>query len=203
MQYKFLINDFRLLRRNLLHDLLRQRENTHTYTFIKALISNTSFKICFWFRVCQYLSKYNIAILSTISKLIYRHYQFKTGIQIDLDTNINEGLSIAHFSCIVISAKSIGRNFTIMQGCTIGSQRGGKKAGIPTIGNNVVVCAGAKVIDNIKIGNNVMIGANAVVVSDIPDNAVCAGIPAQIINMNGIEKTSYHYERNRNINNLL
>ena len=59
MQYKFLINDFRLLRRNLLHDLLRQRENTHTYTFIKALISNTSFKICFWFVTIQNWRKHS------------------------------------------------------------------------------------------------------------------------------------------------
>lgn len=73
-----------------------------------------------------------------------------------------------------------------MQGCTIGSQRGGRKGGIPTIGDNVVVCAGAKVIGNIKIGNNVMIGANAVVVDDVPDNAVVAGVPAKIINMNGV-----------------
>lgn len=171
-------------------DLLRQRSNTNCFSFMKCLLSNTSFKICFWYRYAKHYR--NTPILSTITYLIYRHYQFKTGIQIDLNTEINEGLSIAHFSCIVISAKSIGKHFTIMQGCTIGSQRGGRKGGIPTIGDNVVVCAGAKVIGNIKIGNNVMIGANAVVVDDVPDNAVVAGVPAKIINMNGVEKTSYH-----------
>lgn len=171
-------------------DLLRQRTDTKFLTFIKCLLTNTSFKICFWYRYAKHYR--NTPILSTITFLIYRHYQFKTGIQIDLDTEIGEGLSIAHFSCIVISAKRIGKHFTIMQGCTIGSQRGGKKGGVPIIGDNVVVCAGAKVIGNIKIGNNVMIGANAVVVNDVPDNAVVAGVPAKIINMNGKEKTSYH-----------
>lgn len=172
------------------YDLLRQRSDLKFSTFIKCLFTNTSFKICFWYRYAKLYR--NTPLLSTITNLIYRHYQFKTGIQISLDTEIGPGLSIAHFSCIVISAKSIGKHFTIMQGCTIGSQRGGKKGGIPTIGDNVVVCAGAKVIGNIRIGNNVMIGANAVVVDNIPDNAVVAGVPAKIINMNGVEKTSYH-----------
>ena len=79
-----------------------------------------------------------------------------------------------------------------MQGSTIGSYRGSIKGGSPSIGDNGVICAGAKVIGNIKLGNNVMVGANAVVVKDIPDNAVVAGVPARIINMNGIERTSYH-----------
>lgn len=171
-------------------DLLRQRSDTKFFTFIKCLLTNTSFKICFWYRYAKHYRK--TPILSTITYLIYRHYQFKTGIQIDLNTEIGKGLSIAHFSCIVISAKSIGKHFTIMQGSTIGSQRGGRKGGIPTIGDNVVVCAGAKVIGNIKIGNNVMIGANAVVVDDVPDNAVVVGAPAKIISMNGVEKTSYY-----------
>lgn len=178
------------LRMYLKADLLRQRPNCKPSTFIKALLFNTSFKICFWYRVYKHLE--HIPFLSTIIYIIYRYYQFKTGVQISIDSQIDEGLSIVHFSCIIIGGGKIGKHFTIMQGCTIGSNRGGKKAGYPTIGNNVVVCAGAKVIGNIKIGNNVMIGANAVVVNDIPDNAVVAGIPAKIINMNGQEKTKFY-----------
>lgn len=78
-----------------------------------------------------------------------------------------------------------------MQQVTIGSSRGGNRSGYPKIGNNVVVCCGAKIIGNVTIGNNVIIGANAVVTKDIPDNACVAGIPAKIINMNGEEHTKY------------
>lgn len=53
----------------------------------------------------------------------------------------------------------------------------------PTIGDNVVVYAGAKIIGGVHIGNNVIIGANAVVTKDVPDNCVVAGVPARIIKM--------------------
>jgi serine O-acetyltransferase len=72
-------------------------------------------------------------------------------------------------------------------------QKGGwDKAGTPNIGNSVVIATGAKLIGNIQIGNNVFIGANAVCVKDVPDNAVVGGIPAKILNMNGIEKTYFY-----------
>lgn len=63
--------------------------------------------------------------------------------------------------------------------------RGGKRAGYPILGDNVVVCCGAKIIGNVRIGNNVIIGANAVVVTDIPDYAVVGGVPAKVIGKNG------------------
>lgn len=66
-----------------------------------------------------------------------------------------------------------------MQQVTIGMNNGKR----PILGDNVVVCCGAKVIGGITVGNNVMIGANAVVCKDVPDNCVVAGVPAKIIKM--------------------
>ena len=60
----------------------------------------------------------------------------------------------------------------------------GRKSGIPTIGDNVVIFAGAKILGNIKIGNNVVIGANATVTNNVPDNSVVVGSPAKIISDN-------------------
>ena len=80
---------------------------------------------------------------------------------------------------------------TIFQGVTIGSMRG---KGVPVIGNNVVIAAGAKVIGDVRIGNNVFIGANAVVVKDVPDGAVVGGNPARIISMKGAQYVSYYTE---------
>lgn len=76
-----------------------------------------------------------------------------------------------------------------MQNVTIGSTRG---KGVPTLGNNILICAGAKIVGGVKIGNNVVIGANAVVVNDIPDNSVVVGVPARIINSNSHKILKYY-----------
>ena len=90
---------------------------------------------------------------------------------------IGGGLLIQHGFSTCINAKKIGNNCKIYHQVTIGNN--GEKR--PAIGNNVVVCCGAKVIGGVNIGNDVIIGANAVVVKDIPDHCIVAGIPAQII----------------------
>lgn len=90
---------------------------------------------------------------------------------------IGPGLLIQHGFATIVNAKKIGKNCRILQQVTVGYT----EKGHPTIGDNVVICAGAKVIGNITIGNNVKIGANAVVCDDVPDNCVVAGIPAKII----------------------
>ena len=75
----------------------------------------------------------------------------------------------------------IGENCTIYQHTTFGAAHGEKdQDGVPTIGNNVMVGVGATILGPIKIGNNVSIAAHAVVMEDVPDNAVVAGIPAEI-----------------------
>jgi len=77
----------------------------------------------------------------------------------------------------------IGKNVTIFHQVTIGSiqTEDSKHPGSPTIGNNVIIGVGAKILGGITIGNNVKIGANSVVVKDIPDNAVVVGVPGKII----------------------
>jgi len=178
---------------NLIKSDLRRITVCNFSNIIKNLITSYSFIITFWFRIGTYLSnKKNILykLILFFVKIIYKHNQYKTGIQLPLGTKVAKGLNFAHFSCIVINhASIIGENCTIFQGVTIGSKRG-RNGGAAKIGNNVVIASGAKIIGNVLIGNNVMIGANSVVVKDIPDNAVVAGNPAQIINYNG----KYHTE---------
>ena len=82
------------------------------------------------------------------------------------------GIIISHYA-------HIGKDAWIAQQVTIGQAMNENVA--PTLGDNVIIGAGAKIIGNLKIGNNVTIGANSVVVNDIPDNCVCAGVPARII----------------------
>ena len=173
-----------------------QRFNTNSkLKLIKYLINNASFKITFWFRIGSFLQQKTgiiFKLLYIITKLIYKHNQYLTGIQLPLGTKIKGGLNFSHFSCIVLNKNCIiGSNCTIFQGVTIGSVRG-PKGGVPIIGNNVVICAGAKIIGKVNIGSNVIIGAGAVVVNNIPDNSVAVGVPAQVISKNGILNTEYY-----------
>lgn len=155
---------------------------------LKYLVFNASYKITFWFRIGGYLkSKSNILfkVLYAFVFLVYKHYQYKTGIQMPLGTLVGNGLCFPHFSCIVIFDQCIiGNNCTIFQGVTIGAKRG-RNAGSPQIGHNVVISPGSMIIGNITIGNNVMIGANSVVIRDVPDNVVVAGNPAKVVNYEG------------------
>lgn len=116
------------------------------------------------------------------------------GVLLRLGTKIGPGFKIAHAGGIVINnSTKIGKNFTIMQNCTIGSVYG-PNGGVPTIGDNVVMCAGSIVIGKVKIGNNVMIGAGAVVTKDVPDNAVVVGVPAKIVSYEGAKHVGYYIQ---------
>ena len=75
----------------------------------------------------------------------------------------------------------IGKNCNIAQGVTIGQQNRGKKAGYPTIGNEVWIGTNAVIVGNIHIGNNVLIAPNSYVNFDVPDNSIVIGNPAQVI----------------------
>lgn len=73
----------------------------------------------------------------------------------------------------------MGKNYIISSGCVLGNKTGYSNG--PTIGDNVEICIGAKVIGPITIGNNVIIAPNSVVVKDVPDNCIVSGVPAKII----------------------
>ena len=97
--------------------------------------------------------------------------------------DIGPGLFIQHGFSTIIAAHKIGENCWINQQVTIGYAN---KVDAPTIGDNVAVKAGAKVIGGITLGNNSVVGANAVVVKDVPENCTVGGVPAIILRRNGI-----------------
>lgn len=115
------------------------------------------------------------------NKLCFRRLSKKLLLDIPSSTKIGPGLKFGHASSIVINSNcDIGNNFQIFKGALVGSIVSGKKAGVPKIGNNCVICANAVVVGNITIGNNVFIAANSFVNFDVPDNSIVIGNPGII-----------------------
>lgn len=155
---------------------------------LHVYISNLEFQIIFWFRVLSYLKSIKLGqILYIILKLPYEYITHILSVSLPIGTTIGGGLSFTHgFNIVLNQTITIGNNCTIMQGVTIGSSKNNNN-GIPTIGNNVIICAGAIIIGNVKIGDYSVIGAGSVVVHDVPAGAVVAGNPARIISHKGRE----------------
>ncbi len=121
------------------------------------------------------------------ARAISQTARFFTGIEIHPGAKIGKGLMIDHGMGVVIGETTeIGDNCTLYQGVTLGGT--GKDVGKrhPTLGNNVMVGAGAKVLGPFKIGDNTKIAANAVVLEEIPDNCTAVGIPAKIVRREGL-----------------
>ncbi len=110
----------------------------------------------------------------------------RTGIEIHPAATIGKRFFIDHGTGVVIGETTeIGDDCTIYQGVTLGGTGKDQGKRHPTLGNNVMVGAGAKVLGPIKIGNNVRIAAGAVVLTDIPDNCTAVGIPAKVVRRDG------------------
>lgn len=120
------------------------------------------------------------------ARLISENARRRTGIEIHPGATIGKGLFIDHGTGVVIGETAvIGDNCVIYQGVTLGGT--GKDTGKrhPTLGNNVMVGAGAKILGPFRVGDNVKIAAGAVVLNEIPDNATAVGVPARVVRVGG------------------
>ena len=120
------------------------------------------------------------------ARLVSQVAKFFTGIEIHPGATIGKGLFIDHGTGVVIGETAeIGDNCTLYQGVTLGGT--GKDVGKrhPTLGNNVMVGSGAKVLGPFKIGDNSKIASNAVVLEEIPPNSTAVGIPARVVRRAG------------------
>jgi serine O-acetyltransferase len=119
-------------------------------------------------------------------RMISNFARFLTGIEIHPGATIGEGLFIDHGSGIVIGETAeIGKNVTLYQGVTLGGTGKEKGKRHPTIGNNVVVASGAKVLGSFTVGDHAKIGAGSVVLKEVPANATVVGIPGKVVLMYG------------------
>ncbi|MFZ5799886.1 MAG: serine O-acetyltransferase EpsC [Candidatus Omnitrophota bacterium] len=150
---------------------------------IEIIFLYSGFHAMVAYRIARALLKIKIPFLPRALSQLAR---FFTGIEIHPGATIGKGLFIDHGMGVVIGETSIlGDNITLYQGVTLGGTGKEKGKRHPTLGNNVVIGTGAKVLGNITIGDNSYIGANAVVIKDVPANSTVVGVPGRITKQDG------------------
>ena len=123
-------------------------------------------------------------------RLISNFARFITGIEIHPGATISEGLFIDHGAGTVIGETvEIGKNVTLYQGVTLGGTGKEKGKRHPTIGDNVVVASGAKVLGSFTVGHNAKVGAGSVVLKEVPPYATVVGIPGKVVLLYGEKVT--------------
>jgi serine O-acetyltransferase len=149
-----------------------------------------------WFhRVAHWLWNHNLKLLARIVSHISR---WLTGIEIHPGAKIGRRFFIDHGMGVVIGETTeIGNDVTLYHQVTLGGTSTKKGKRHPTIGNNVVIGAGAKVLGPVKVGDNCKIGANSVVVKDVPPNSTVVGIPGKVVRREGIKPTRVDLEHGK------
>ena len=140
---------------------------------------NPSFKVMLYYRLAHkmYLRRHYF-----LARWISQKGARKTGIEIHPGAKIGKGFFIDHGNGVIIGETTvIGDNVTLYQGVTLGGT--GKEQGKrhPTVGNNVMISTGAKVLGSFKIGDNSKIGAGSVVLKEVPPNSTVVGVPGQVV----------------------
>ena len=160
-----------------------QRKDPAARSVLEVILLYPGFHILVYHRIAHWLYERGHFFLARWVSQRGRH---KTGIEIHPGARIGRCLFIDHGMGIVFGETTeIGDNCTIYHGVTLGGTGKDKGKRHPTLGDNVMVGAGAKVLGPINIGNNVKVAANAVVLKDIPDNCTAVGVPARIARMAG------------------
>lgn len=129
--------------------------------------------------------------LVVFPRLLNTFSRFLTGIDIHPGAKLGPGLFIDHGMGLVIGETAeLGSNVTLYQGVTLGGTGKEKGKRHPTIGNNVVVSSGAKVLGSFKVGDNSKIGSGSVVLKEVPPNSVVVGVPGRVVTRNGVRIAS-------------
>lgn len=137
-----------------------------------------------WHRLAHFLYKKKWYFLA---RMISQSVRFTTGIEIHPGAKIGRGVFIDHGSGIVIGETAeVGDGCTLYQGVTLGGTGNDKGKRHPTLGKNVLVGSGAKILGPFTVGDNAKIAANAVVLERVPENCTAVGVPARVVKRDGI-----------------
>jgi len=155
------------------------REDPAAKSVIEILCCYPGFHAILAHRLAHRLHHWGLPLIPRILSQINR---FLTGIEIHPGATIGRRFFIDHGAGVVIGETSeIGDDVLLYQGVTLGGTGHEKGKRHPTLGNNVVVGTGAKILGSIRIGNNVRIGAGSVVVHAVPDNSTVVGVPGRVV----------------------
>ncbi len=160
-----------------------RRRDPAARSYIEIILLYSGFHALIYHRIAHFFYKIHFYF---IARALSQFAKFLTGIEIHPGATIGKGLFIDHGTGVVIGETAeIGDNCTIYQGVTLGGT--GKDTGKrhPTIGNNVLIGSGAKVLGPFKVGNNVKIASGAVVLNEIPDDCTAVGVPARVVRRGG------------------
>ena len=153
------------------------------WSFFIVILTYPGFHAICLHRFAHLLYRLHIPVLSHLIMWLER---FLTGIEIHPAAKIGGGFFIDHgFGVVIGETAEIGENVTLFQGVSLGGTGKEKGKRHPTLGDNVVIGAGAKVLGGITIGNNVYIGANAVVLKSVPDDCTVVGVPGRCVKIEG------------------
>ena len=153
------------------------RSKLEIFLLYNGLHATLYYRAAHWLyrRHCKFLARW-----------LSQHAKWTTGVEIHPAATIGRRLVIDHGTGIVIGATTeIGDDCLLYQGVTLGGTgiAGGKRH--PTLGNNVMVGSGAKILGPITVGDNARVAANAVVLRDVPENSTVVGVPGRIVRVNG------------------
>ncbi|OGI18810.1 MAG: serine O-acetyltransferase [Candidatus Melainabacteria bacterium RIFCSPHIGHO2_02_FULL_34_12] len=164
-----------------LHDEIKniQKKDPASGLWIEILLCYPGLHALIFHKFAHLLYKTKLPI---IPRLISHFSRWLTGIEIHPGAKFGKRVFIDHGKGVVIGETTIiGNDVVIYQGVTLGGTSTKKVKRHPTLGNNIVVGCGAKILGNITIGDNCQIGANSVVIKDVPSNSTVIGIPARIV----------------------
>jgi serine O-acetyltransferase len=157
------------------------REDPAAKSVLEIVLCYPGFHAILLHRLAHWLYQEKLPILPRVVSQLSR---FLTGIEIHPGAKIGRRFFIDHGMGVVIGETAeIGDDVLVYQGVTLGGTGNETGKRHPTLGNNVVVGTGAKVLGSIKIGDNVKIGAGSVVVHPVPDNSTVVGVPGRIVRM--------------------
>lgn len=143
-----------------------------------------------YYRVAHWLYGHKCLFLA---RWVSQRAKRRTGVEIHPAAKIGRRLVIDHGTGIVIGATAeIGDDCLLYQGVTLGGTGAAREKRHPTLGNNVMVGCGAKVLGPFKVGDNVKIAANSVVLREVPDNCTVVGIPGHIVRVGGEKLDHIH-----------
>lgn len=160
------------------------KHDTAARNRFEVILTYSGFHALVMYRFAHFMYVHNYKL---VARIVSQIAKFFTGIEIHPGAKIGSGVFIDHGEGVVIGETAeIGNNVVIYQGVTLGGTGKDKGKRHPTIEDNVMISAGAKVLGPFTVGKNAKIGAGSIVLNEVPANATVVGVPGRVVKLNGV-----------------